>query len=252
MKKIALSNGGYALVSDKDHPYLRHSKWSRRRKRSTSDVWYAMRWNPETRINIPMQRDILGSREGYLIDHRDGNGLNNMRSNLRFSTPLQNNRNRKIPSHNTTGYKGLRYYPFGKGGCWMARIKIFGRYIQLGYYKTKEEAAIAYNIAAKKHFGAFARLNQLPPEFANVIPQSIKPGTRPRINNTSGYEGVGYFKQSKSWYSRLRYESQVIYFGYFDSKEEAAYIRDQFALQLFGDSAKLNILNKEYDPANNL
>ena len=90
-------------------------------------------------------------------DHIDGNGLNNSRENLRSCNKTQNAQNSKINSRNKTGYKGVTFYK--KSGKFYACIRIKGKTKPLGYYINKEEAALAYNQAAVKYFGEFARLN---------------------------------------------------------------------------------------------
>ncbi len=91
------------------------------------------------------------------IDHRDGNGLNNQRHNLRPATTAQNSRNRGRCRNNTSGYKGVTWYkPQRK---WLASISIDGRRKHLGYFASKLDAALAYDAAAREYHGDFARLN---------------------------------------------------------------------------------------------
>lgn len=97
------------------------------------------------------------------IDHIDGDKRNNRKSNLRKCTQQQNTfnsrkKNTKSPRPKTQ-YKGVYWYRSGLTKPWMARISPNGKGIYLGYFKTDEFAARAYDIAAKKYFGEFARLN---------------------------------------------------------------------------------------------
>lgn len=94
------------------------------------------------------------------VDHRNGDGLDNRRSNLRKATAAQNTWNRRLSSNNRTGYKGVQFYP--NKGRWRAQIRVNRRQISLGYHDTIEQAAAAYNEAALEHFGEFARLNTIP------------------------------------------------------------------------------------------
>lgn len=100
--------------------------------------------------------------EEECVDHRDGNGFNNIRSNLRLTTRLGNAWNRGISSLNTTGYKGI--YRVKNSDRWAAHIRVKGAKLHLGYFNSAEEAAKAYNDAAIEHFGDFARLNVMPEE----------------------------------------------------------------------------------------
>jgi hypothetical protein len=90
-----------------------------------------------------------------VIDHIDGNRSNNRPGNLRVATTQLNAANRGKPNTNTSGLKGVYW---SRALCkWRASIKVNSRQTHLGYYHSKEEAAIAYGAAARKYFGDFAR-----------------------------------------------------------------------------------------------
>lgn len=93
------------------------------------------------------------------VDHRDRNSHNNRFENLRPCTQSQNNANTKLYKNNGSGFRGVSWFAPDKK--WVARIRINSRCFTLGYFKTKEQAAIVYNLAAKKAFGVFAALNQI-------------------------------------------------------------------------------------------
>jgi hypothetical protein len=94
------------------------------------------------------------------VDHRDGNGLNNRRrSNLRVCSHSQNGANQKKHKNNTSGFKGVVLYKDNRSRPWCARIKVEGRHIYLGYFATPDEAAKAYDAAAIRLHGEFARTN---------------------------------------------------------------------------------------------
>jgi len=93
-------------------------------------------------------------RPGPEVDHRNGNGLNNRWGNLRIATRRQNNINRLHT--NAAGYRGIAQTAFGN---WQAQIRVEGRRIYLGRFDTAEDAARAYDEAAKLHHGEFAILN---------------------------------------------------------------------------------------------
>lgn len=86
------------------------------------------------------------------VDHIDGNGANNRWFNLREADTSQNGMNRKRSRNNKTGFKGVHYIGYG------ASIVVKGKKKNLGTFKTAEMAACAYNAAAKKYFGEFARV----------------------------------------------------------------------------------------------
>lgn len=91
-----------------------------------------------------------------IVDHIDGNGLNNSWENLRAATKSQNAANSKTPVDNKVGVKGVMRDKHGKK--WVAQIKPSGhRSTHLGTFDTIEEASAAYERAARMHFGEFAR-----------------------------------------------------------------------------------------------
>jgi hypothetical protein len=90
-----------------------------------------------------------------LLDHQDGNGLNNKISNLRYASAAENNRNAKLYSNNTSGVKGLGWRK--NRNCWVARITVDYKVIVVGHFKTRREGLSALNKARKKYHGKFAR-----------------------------------------------------------------------------------------------
>jgi hypothetical protein len=158
MKKIKLTQGKFALVNDLDYKFLTQWKWYTRKCGTT---WYAARAiRSESAIcTIYMHRVIL-ERTGHAnfrqTDHRNGDGLNNQRRNLRPATHTQNQQNRR-PQINESGYKGVSWDTPNKN--WRAQIRLNGKLKNLGNYRNKLDAAKAYNKAAKKYFGKFARVN---------------------------------------------------------------------------------------------
>ena len=109
--------------------------------------------------NLALASYILRTTD--MVDHIDGDPLNNTRRNLRFANKSQNGANRKvIQSNNTSGYKGITK----RNNRWLAQIGVKGNKMYLGSFLTREEAAKAYNVAAIKYFGEFARLNPITPQ----------------------------------------------------------------------------------------
>ena len=105
-----------------------------------------------------MHREIMNAPAGFVIDHRDRNGLNNTKKNLRIATISQNNTNRGKTSKPTSSkYKGVCLIK--TTGKWRAVIKHNRIYRHLGHFHNEEDAAKAYDKAAKKYHGEFAVLN---------------------------------------------------------------------------------------------
>lgn len=97
---------------------------------------------------------VTGENPTECIDHIDGDGLNNSFGNLRDATFAENLRNTKKCKRNTTGFKGVLLSSDRKK--FISQIKVSGKSMHLGTFDSTEQAAIAYQQAAKKHFGSFA------------------------------------------------------------------------------------------------
>jgi len=156
MKEIPLTKGKFALVDDSDFEWLSKCKWyALKLKWKSKDAYYAT-GRPNGRKLELMHRVILRSVGGS-VDHQDGNGLNNQRQNLRPCNQSQNSANRFTRPDR---YKGVRWYQPRKK--WRAQIMKDYKQMHIGYFEYSTDAAIAYNEAAKRLFGEFAQLNQIP------------------------------------------------------------------------------------------
>lgn len=153
MKEIKLKNGMVALVDDEDYEYLNQFKWH---VLKVGFTFYACRSTKSVNgghHTILMHWDVMG---GKWIDHRDHNGLNNQRSNLRFCTQAENLMNRKPCFNSKIKYKGV-FPQTGKG--FRSIIQVNKKQIYIGTFETPEEAAIAYDKKAYELNGDFAYLN---------------------------------------------------------------------------------------------
>ena len=110
------------------------------------------------RIGIVMHRLLLKC-EGKIIDHISGDGLDNRRSNIRCCTKSENPINRRININNNSGYKGVSWFKVVKK--WRAQIQYKKIVYHLGTYDKRIDAAKAYNKAAIKFHGEFAKLNEI-------------------------------------------------------------------------------------------
>ena len=155
MKEIQLTKGCVALVDDEDYDFISQWKWC------VSNAVYAVRRGSKIDGDlrgtiILMHRVIMHTPEGMSVDHIDGNSLNNCRSNLRNSTHSQNMFNKKLRSDSSSGIKGVQKH----GNKWRVHIGYNGLRVRVGSYNSIDEAVAAYNQAALKYHGEYARLSE--------------------------------------------------------------------------------------------
>jgi hypothetical protein len=152
----------FVIVDAEDYERLNTFKWQARRY---TTGWYAGRRSRASEGNgrkmVWMHKVVIEPPAGMLIDHRNQNGLDNRRTNLRIATIAENACNRrKTKTACTSRYKGVTFYKEPhRQKRWGAEITKNGRRIRLGRYKNEIEAARAYDEAAKKYHGEFASLN---------------------------------------------------------------------------------------------
>lgn len=162
-KYIKLIRGYKAIVDAADYDYLIQWNWTLRYARN-GKILYAVRYKRvPKRKSILMHRFILNVKKSKEIDHRNGNGLDNRRFNLRICTRLQNSWNQKINKNNKSDYRGVHWKK--SVNKWCSQITKKSKVFTLGSFDKKDDAAKAYNEAAKKHYGKFARLNKIPKEI---------------------------------------------------------------------------------------
>lgn len=152
MKEIILTQGFTTVVDDADYDWLSQYNWSVGIHRGSV---YAER-REHTKI-ISMHRMITEAQPGQIIDHKDRNGLNNQRENLRLTTQSINAQNRQMHTLNRSGYLGVSIDSWT--GKWRAVLHVHGMLHRLGRFTTPEEAAQAYDVAALLHYGPDARTN---------------------------------------------------------------------------------------------
>lgn len=148
---IELKAGVAAIVDAADYPAVAKHHWTAHRGNTTT---YARALIDGTRILLHVF--LMGAKEGCTVDHANGNGLDNRRLNLRHATPSQQMRN----IHGGRGrslYKGVSWA--NRQRKWVATISVDGKNRHLGYFDVEDDAARAYDAAARLHYGEFACLN---------------------------------------------------------------------------------------------
>lgn len=158
------------LVDDEDFEWLNQWKWNFMGEKNKKGVvsGYAVRNGKQGRNSEPpirMHRLITDCPLGMEIDHINGNKLDNRKENLRTCHKWQNICNENLRSSNRSGYKGARLHK--RARRFYAAITVKQKQIWLGYFDSPEEAARAYDKAAIKYHGEFARLN-FPEERSNI------------------------------------------------------------------------------------
>lgn len=154
MKRIKLTQGFFAIVDDEDFERVAEHKWYTVRGKYTN---YAQRKIPlgnRKQKNQYLHSFILPTTSK--VDHKDHNGLNCQKENLRSATHAQNNMNRR-KGEGSSLFKGVYW---DKATCkWMAKIQIEGRTKFLGRFSEEKKAAAAYDKHALEVFGEFSALN---------------------------------------------------------------------------------------------
>tara|TARA_R110000868_G_scaffold131137_1_gene341078 strand:+ start:525 stop:1031 length:507 start_codon:yes stop_codon:yes gene_type:complete len=164
--ELKTKKGESFFIDEEDYGKVKHINWRMHPK------GYIFGWCTNDKVNIRLHRVLLNAPFGVIVDHIDHNPSNNMRSNIRLCTQSENLKNRRSFGRSSK-YLGV--------SCWInrckyhtekygerlfvsklkivARIKVGDKQINLGSFKTEEDAAHAYDEAAKKYHGEFANLN---------------------------------------------------------------------------------------------
>jgi hypothetical protein len=157
-----VTTGGDVVYFDSEdrEKVYRYNWYTKKQHKNTSTPYAAsVKTVGGARKLILMHQLVMDAKNGIEIDHKDGNGFNNRKSNLRSCTRSQNCMNQKKKA-GTSKYKGVSWVK--RDGSFYAQIKVGGKNKFLGYFKTDEIAAArAYDSAARKYFGEFARCNFL-------------------------------------------------------------------------------------------
>lgn len=160
MKRIALTRGKTAVVDDADYRFVSGFKW-RAMPANNGRSWEGATWYAGTGRNTRMMhRIIMKAPKGVQVDHRNRDGLDNRRRNLRLATRGQQRANsgRSKPPGGSR-FKGVSWWKgHGHDAMWRARLQKDGK-VYIRYSTNEEEAAEMYNKMAAAHFGSYAKLN---------------------------------------------------------------------------------------------
>ncbi len=252
MKEIPLTQDKITKIDDIFYDFLIQRKWHAQKDKNT---WYATRSESKkeyelegrtqkTRKTTLMHRLIM---EHYLgrklepweeIDHIDGNGLNNQIDNLRIGTHQQNTFNQKS-NRGISKYKGVSWSNILEK--WQTSIGVGETRKHLGYFDDEILAAVAYNKAALKYHGEFAKLNE-GPELEKYSFDDIDK-LRYKGNGSSKYKGVSWKESNHKWRAFIYINGKHVHLGYFTEEEEAALAYNNYVLGN-GLNKNLNILER--------
>lgn len=158
-KEIQLTQGKVALVDDEDFDYLNQWKWY---ANNLKGKFYAVRSesiNKKYTGCLLMHRVIMNPTKGLVVDHINGDTLNNQKNNLRNCTHADNIKNQKLSISNKTGFRGVSWHKNNK--VYESRIRSNNISYYIGSFNNPIDAAKAYNEAAIKFHGEFANLNKI-------------------------------------------------------------------------------------------
>lgn len=213
-KQIPLTKGKFAIVDDADYDWLAKHKWF------YDGESYAVR--KAGNVNLSMHRVVLNASGPVVVDHINGDGLDNRRQNLRIVTQAQNLYNKRPNQRpKTSQYKGVSLNK--KVNRWQAFIKKGDERRYLGLYDSEEDAARAYNAAARHYFGEHAYINDVPDDNWTLHDLSIG-------SKTSEFRGVHYDTESKKWKVQIQVNKTKVFLGYFFFEIDAARAYDAYVI----------------------
>lgn len=157
-KEIPLTQGKIAIVDDEDYEFLSQWRWQYTGGYARRTVYHGRDENGKRiRDVVWMHRLIANPPDGMVVDHINGNEMDNRRDNLRVCTNKDNLRNQK--RNKDYGYKGVTKH---SNHTWLVRLVYNKETIRIGVFSDEVASANAYNYYAQEYFGEFARLNEVP------------------------------------------------------------------------------------------
>jgi hypothetical protein len=148
------------LISEEDRELVKRYSWNPSVQKladgTVGQIYFVCSIHHPVRKQLRLHRLITNCPNGFDVDHRNGNTLDNSRENLRICSTSENARNARLYSNSSSSYKGVGWHKLLKK--WQAKIQVDKKRIHLGYFDSKEEAYTAYCAASKLYHGEFGRI----------------------------------------------------------------------------------------------
>lgn len=223
MRQINATKGLVVIVDDDDYEELSAVKWH------ASSEGYAR----NSKLGM-MHRYLMGNPKGQ-VDHINGNRSDNRRANLRLATQRQNMQNRHY-GWGTSKYRGVIWSR--NHDAWQVRIKVNGKSIYLGLFRSEIEAAEAYNAAKDKYFGEYAGPNEID-GYTNGEEMARRVHKLPSRPSQTGFRGVSRDKERDCYLVQIK-SGDTKRAKRFTSEIAAAIWYNEQANEFFGERAILN------------
>jgi len=165
-RRIYLGEGVWTILDQQDYYRYGSFKWSFMGHRGKIYAVRGIRVGKEKLTILPLHREIMKPPKRRVVDHKNGDSLDNRRANLRLATRAQNSYNCRKRKNTTSKYIGVSFDKPTKD--WEVQIKHKGKHHWIGRFKSEVEAAKAHDKAAKKYHGEFARLNFPEPQISQI------------------------------------------------------------------------------------
>jgi HNH endonuclease len=245
---ILASNMTPITISKQDLELVSPFRWDIRKSKTGAYALTVIGEGDQKR-RVLMHRFILNAPETMVVDHVDGDGLNNSRENLRLCTMAENAANRTKPK-GAMAYHGVS----GNSGWYLAAISINGVQHTLGRFPTAELAAEAFDSAARRYRNGFTALNfpdrDIPAKTVEQIRASLKTEI-PRLSSSKGgstaFTGVVYRSRSNGFYACITIGSRETAkqhgLGTYENAADAAIAYDS-ASRYFGSRGELSVAFK--------
>lgn len=233
--RIPLTKGQVAIVDAMDAGLVNRYRWYYSTRAQGHPYANTTINEGGKTVRLSMHRLIMGAVAGQVVDHINGDTLDNRRSNLRLADTQRNSWNHGSQNGSKSQYRGVSFYD----NRFVARIFVDGRNQSLGNYTDERLAARVYDYAATMHFGEFARLNLPGEPLLSAEEFERLSSRRPKL---SAYRGVSWAEDKSRWRAYIQVNSKFVWLGYHASEHDAASAYNEAAVKYHGDKAKLNIL----------